>query len=103
MELFKSEEEKELWIRLNAERQIARDKSFTYFDTITQTYKPTLQALHPRSMEDAMDISRRQCDGDIEAGKLRFTLEELSTLHIEDLNKISTKHHQEWCRKFEQL
>jgi hypothetical protein len=102
--LFRSEVDRELWIRLNAERQIEWEKGLTYFDTKTQTHKPTLQALNPRSMEEALRISRGQCKYDEEKeGKLRFTLEELLTLDIRELNTIQRKQYQEWCKKFGEL
>lgn len=88
MGLFNSEADKNLWIKLNAERQIDWEKGLTYFDRATQTHKPTFQALHPRSMEEALRISRNQCEYDESVGKLRFSLEELLTLDIEGLNEI---------------
>jgi len=39
MSLFKTDSERELWIKLNAERQIEWEKGLTYFDKETQTYK----------------------------------------------------------------
>ena len=101
--LFNSNEDRELWIRLNAERQIEWEKGLTYFDKQTNTYKPTQQALHPRSMEVALEISRRQCEHDEKEGKLRYSLEELLLLDQLELNKIGQKRHQEWCKKFKSL
>jgi len=100
--LFKSDADKELWIKLNAERQIEWEKGLTWFNPETGKYEPTLQARHPRTMDEAMEISRRQCDGDSN-GKLRYTLEELLTLDREGLLEIDNKRHQEWIKKFETL
>ena len=51
-------------LRLNAERQINHEKGLTYFDKETQTHKPTLQALNPRTMCEALKISRNQLEYD---------------------------------------
>ena len=51
---FKTDSERELWIKLNAERQIEWEKGLKYFDKESQTYKPTHQALNHRSMEEAL-------------------------------------------------
>ena len=103
MNLFNSDGDRELWIRLNAERQIAWEKGLTYFDRESGEHKPTNQARNPRSMEEAMEISRAQCGYDEKAGKLRFSLEELLTLDIQALNAIQLQQHQEWCKKFGKL
>ena len=100
--LFKSKADRKLWIKLNAERQIEWEKGLTYFDKESGTNKPTLQALNPRTMKEALEISKRQSEGD-SGGKLRYTLEELLTLDREGLLAISDKHHQEWIKKFEAL
>lgn len=101
--LFNSDKDRELWIRLNAERQIEWEKNLTYFDKETQTYKPTLQALHPRSMEEAMRISRNQCEYDEKLGKLRFSFEELLLLDREQLEEIQLKKHKKWIEEFKKL
>jgi len=103
MTLFNSESDRELWIRLNAERQIEWEKGLKYLDKETQTYKPTLQALNPRTMYEALDISRGQCEDDEKNGTLRYTLEQLLTLNRDELEGIDNIRHQEWCRKFELL
>lgn len=101
---FKTESERELWIKLNAERQIEWEKGLTYFDKETQTYKPTLQALNPRSMEQALIVARNQLEYDEEkCEKPRYTLEELLTLDREGLLQIDKKRHQKWIEKFESL
>ncbi|MES2930380.1 MAG: hypothetical protein V4665_01175 [Patescibacteria group bacterium] len=100
MSLFKTPEERELWIRLNAERQIEWEKGLTYFNEEMQTNKPTRQALHPRTMKDAMDVSRNQCAYDEACGSLRFTSEELIILGINELNAIKHENHLEWCKRF---
>ncbi len=101
---FKSKLERELWIKLNAERQIEREKGLKYFDKNTQTYKPTIQALNPRTMKEALEISKNQLEYDEQnKDKPRYLLEELLTLDINCLNKIAMKQHQEWCKNFESL
>ncbi len=102
--VFNTESERELWIKLNAERQIEWEKGLTYFDKETQTHKPTLQALNTRTMEEALKISRNQLEYDEQnKDKPRYSLEELITLDIDGLNKIGARQHQEWCKKFESL
>lgn len=101
---FKTESERELWIKLNAERQIEWERGLTYFDKKTQTYKPTLQALYPRTMDEALEISRNQLEYDEQnKDKPRYSLEEMLTLDIKGLNEIGRKQHQEWIKKFESL
>jgi hypothetical protein len=95
--LFKSQADRELWIKLNAERQIEFDKN-----CFTSDGKPYSNALYPRSMEEALIISRNQCEYDEKEGKLRFTLSELLTLDYSGLKNISDKKHMQWCKKFEQ-
>lgn len=86
--LFNSEKDRELWIKLNAERQIEWEKGLTYFDIKTQTHKPTQQALHPRTMEEAIEISKTQLERDEINGKLRYSLEQLLTLNREELLEV---------------
>ena len=100
MNLFNSDKDRELWIKLNAERQIEWEKNITYFDRNTQTHKPTLQALHPRTMESAMDISRNQCAHDEEKGSLRYTLDELLLLERDELETIGLERHKKLCEEF---
>jgi len=99
--LFNSDKDRELWIRLNAERQIEWEKGLTYFDKKSGEYKPTQQALHPRTMEGALRCSRNQCEYDEGKGKLRYTFDQLLTLDREGLLEIDKIHHQEWIKKFE--
>ncbi len=103
MSLFKSEEDRNLWIKLNAERQIEWEKGLKYFDKESGTHKPTQQALNHRTMEEALEVSKNQLEYDEKVGKLRFSLEELSTLQIHDLNAIDNKNNLEWLKKFESL
>lgn len=103
MKLFNSESDRELWIRLNAERQIEWEKGLRYFDTRSQTYKPTLQALNPRTIEQAMIISKNQCEYDEQQGELRYTMEQLLTMDIKELTEIGNQRHQKWCKEFEKL
>lgn len=97
--LFRTEGERNLWIKLNAERQIDWEKNLTYFDQVTKSHKPTQQALNPRSMERAMEISTEQLETDEEKGKLRYTLEELLTLDRKELDAIDIKRHQDFWNK----
>jgi hypothetical protein len=99
MNLFNSDNDRELWIKLNAERQIEFDKNC--FDE--KTGKPYSNALHPRSMESALEISRGQCEYDEEHDKLRFTLEELLTLDYKGLKSISDKRHKDFFKNFKLL
>ena len=103
MKLFKSDPDRELWIKLNAQHQIEWEKNLTYFDKETKTDKPTLQALNPRSMETALEISRGQLEYDEKEGKLRHSLEDLLTLDLGALEEIRLKKHQKWIRKYESL
>jgi len=103
MELFNSEKDRELWIKLNAERQIEWEKGLTWFNKKTGQHQPTLQARNPRNMETALKISKGQCSYDEKQGKLRYTLEELLTLDIDGLNEIQRRQHLEWCEKFKKL
>ena len=97
---FKSDSERELWIKLNAERQVAWEKSLTYFNSATGKYLPTLQALNPRSIEEALEISRGQLEYDEENKESpRFSLTELLTLNTEELTAIQLKQHQDFCKQ----
>ena len=103
MDLFKSKADRNLYIKLNAERQIEWEKGLTYFDTQFQTYKPTLQALNPRTMDEAMGISIRQVESDEKKGLLRYSMEDLLTLNREELIEIEQARHKKWCEEFEKL
>ena len=83
---FNTEADRDLWLKLDAERQINWEKNLTYFDKESGTYKPTQQALHHRSMDEALEISRRALDYDIKHGVQRFTLEDFLILSQEELN-----------------
>jgi len=101
MKFFKSNEDRELWIKLNAQHQIEWEKSLTYFDRVSQTYKPTQQALHPRTYNDALEVARNQLEYD-EKNKdaPRYTLEEYLTLNLKELEAIRLKDFQEnWAPK----
>lgn len=100
---FKSEADRDLWLRLNAEHQIAWEKSLTYFDKTTQTHKPTQQALNPRSMNSALQVARNQLDYDIKSGVLRYTLEDYLTLSFDELEEKGNLAHKKWIKKFESL
>lgn len=103
MSLFKSESDRQLYIKLNAERQIEWEKGLTYFDKESNSYKPTLQALNHRSMEEAIEISIRQVEYDEKKGVLRYSMEELLTLNREELIEIQQALHRKWCEEFEKL
>lgn len=96
MSLFKSDSERELWIKLNAERQIEWEKGLTYFDKKTKTYKPAHQAIHHRSMEEALRIARNQCIADEKRGFLRFSFEQLLTWTREQLLEKQKADHKKW-------
>jgi hypothetical protein len=96
---FNSESDRDLWLKLNAEHQIEREKSLTYFCTESNTNKPTKQALNPRSMEDALRIARNQLDYDVKNGELRFTLEEYLMLNAAELTIISKSRQEKWVKK----
>ncbi len=84
MSLFNNEKDRDLWIQLNAQHQIESDKLCR-----TPDGRPTLQALHPRSMEEAIKVAKRQLEYDEEHGKLRFTLEQYLTLSTQELKKLA--------------
>ncbi len=98
--LFRSNEDRELWIKLNAERQISWEKNLTYWDDKEKKHKPTHQALNPRTMEEAMEISRNQCKHDEKEGKLRYSMEELLLKDIDELTDIGLERHKEWIKRF---
>jgi hypothetical protein len=86
--LFRSDADRELWIKLNAERQIEWEKGLG-----------TQQAQHPRSMEEALEISRNQCKADENSGKLRYSMEELLTLNRSELEETGRKQRKEILSK----
>nr|WP_298655889.1 hypothetical protein [uncultured Flavobacterium sp.] len=96
---FNSEADRDLWLKLNAEYQIEWEKNLTYFDRFTGTYKPTQQALHPRTMETALQIAKNQLEYDIKKGFLRVTLEEYLTLSYKQIEELKIKQHQELISK----
>lgn len=87
--LFKNKKERDIWIKLNAERIIDFNKNSIYSN------KDNVP-----SMEEAMEISERQLLRDEEKGKLRYSLEELLTLDYLDLKKISDKNHMDFIKRF---
>lgn len=96
---FNSNSDRELWIKLNAERQILFDKNC--YDE--KNGKPYSNVINPRTMEQALEISRRQLEQDEKNGKLRYSLEELLSLDYEGFKSISDKKHKSWCKKFNSL
>lgn len=103
MSLFNSNEERELWIKLNAERQIEWEKSLTWFNPETKQLELTKQALHPRSFGEAIIVAKNQLECDERLGKLRYSLTELLTLSTDGLNEIDAKRHKIWCEEFKKL
>ncbi len=101
--MFNNDADRELWIKLNAERQIEWEKTLTYFNERTGKHEPTLQARNPRSMEEALRVSKNQLEYDEEKGVLRYSLEDLLSLTIDELNTKDAKRHQEWVEKFTSL
>ena len=99
MNLFRNDEDRQLWIKLNAERQIEWEKSLTWFNSKTGNHEPTLQAKNPRSIEEALEVSKRQLEYDEKIGKLRYTLEELLLLKNEELVEINKTKHKAWFEK----
>lgn len=95
--LFKSDKERQLWIKLNAERQILFDTNS--FDQ--QTGNPLLNKISPRSLEQALKISKNQLEFDEKRQQLRYTLEELILLNYQQLKTISNAAHRQWCIKIE--
>jgi hypothetical protein len=89
---FNSEADRDLWLRLDAERQIEADKRSIYSNR-----------LHPRSMEQALEIAQRGLERDKRYGVQLYTLEDLLTLSHDELEKKRLVKHQEFCRKFEML
>lgn len=100
---FNNEADRDLWLKLNAEHQIEWEKSLTWFDSESQTYKPTRQAMNPRSMEAALTVARNQLDCDIEKGVLRKTLEDYLTKDFESLNEMSKEAHRKFIKDFTSL
>ncbi len=81
---FNSEADRDLWLRLDAERQIEADKRSIYSNR-----------LHPRSMEDALKIAQRALERDKKYGFQLYTLEDLLTLSSEELEQKRLIRHQE--------
>ena len=75
--MFKSETDRNLWLRLNAEHQIEGDLN-----------SGCSNALHPRTMEQALKIAENQLEFDEERGELRVTLDEYLTLDFKQINEI---------------
>ena len=92
-----------MWLKLNAEHQIAREKSLTWFNKVTNEHEPTQQALNPRSFEAAFKIAKNQLEYDKKNGKLRHTLEDYLLLSTGELNNQSDLRHKEWVNKFEKI
>lgn len=91
--MFNSNEDRELYIKLNAERMIEFDKN-----CFAPNGMPYSNALHPRSMDEAMINSRDQVEYDEKKGKLRYSLEELILLDYDALEAIRLKQHREFFK-----
>jgi predicted solute-binding protein len=100
---FKNEAERDLWLKLNAEHQIAWEKGLTWFNQETQKHEPTLQALNPRTFESALEIAKNQLAYDEKEGKLRHTLEDYFTKDTENLNEDTQKAFKEFFKDFDKL
>ncbi len=105
---FKSEFERDLWLKLNAEHQIEWEKSLTYLDSSSGTRKPTAQALHPRTMSRALEIAKNQLNHDINNPEihngLRYTLDEYLLDSHKELEEKRQIHFEEyWMTKFGSL
>lgn len=98
---FNTEADRDLWLKLDAERQINWEKSLTYFDKASGTHKPTNQARNPRSMEEALRIARVALDYDIKHGVQRFTLEDFLTCTQEELNDKRNNQFKEIIKKLQ--
>lgn len=46
---FNTESDRDLWLKLNSERQIEWEKNLTWFNSKTVKHEPTLQALNHRT------------------------------------------------------
>ena len=89
---FKSEADRNLWIKLNAE-------VINYFQ-VTVNHKIDEGLGDINTPFSSMWVSRNQLDYDEhECDKPRFSLEELLTLSYDDLIKITRQQHKEWIQK----
>jgi len=85
---FNCESDRDLWLYLDAERQIEADKRSKYSNR-----------LHPRSLEQALEIAQRALDRDIKNGYQLYTLENLLMLSYDELEEIRLKKHRELIEK----
>lgn len=90
-ELFARVEERELWIKLNAERIVRHLKRQDVpMGSIGEKWS-------------AMDISNNQLVADEKNGKLRFTLAELLTCSHKELEDIKRRRHEEFIASLKRL
>lgn len=88
--LFSSDEDRNLYIQICAKNQIEWEKSLTYTDK-DGNVKPTLQALHPRSMEEAIRIATNQVEYDELHGELRYSLDDIKILTWKQIDEKRKK------------
>ena len=89
---FTSEEERELWIKLNA-------KSIQYFNLQVNNQESELGDIN--TPYTPMWISNNQLKYDEEnKNEPRYSLEELSSLSMSELVKLCRKKHREWVKKY---
>ena len=94
--LFKSESDRQLWIRLNA-------KYLQWFQKTRNKHDCPFDGPNPNDYGHCMGVSRNQLEFDEASGKLRFTLIELSTLDMEDLNRLAMEQLRQFIKEsFEQ-
>jgi hypothetical protein len=96
---FNSNNDRELWIKLNAERLILFDKNC--YDE--KTGKPYSNALNPRTMEQALEIVVLLTNTSIYLVSHHTLIVFLILLDYEGLKSIADKKHKEWCDKFNSL
>ena len=101
-DFFPTIKHKALYLHLNSLRQIEWEKGLTYIDK-DGNKKPTLQALNPRSYEDAMQVSINQLEYDMKAGHLRYSLEQMFAFNMDEFAAINLQNHQTWVEKFKSL
>lgn len=94
MQLFRSAADRNLYIRLNAER-------IDEFHQKVNRGAPNMGAVD--APYSSMWISNNQVEYDEKQGKLRFSMEQLLTLGPEDFLVLQQEHIREWGEKFKAL
>ena len=90
VKLFRSVEDRNLWIRLNAERIIEAGRK-------KNNRELPMGAIGAKWT--AMNISNNQLMSDENRGELRFSMEELSSLQFDELDYISVERQKETKQK----